>query len=450
MKTNLVRLLALLASFNLLLSFGLAQEGWETEWSRMLGVSLLAEYDTDGAPAWDAAAHPLVFISSEGPGYSGLLSGLTEPGLAILDANTREAVASAHFSLEGVEAYFEPHGLGVSPDGRWIYLPTGTSPGFGDVGGGRLLIIDAKTLKLSKVLSTPTNPHHAKTFTDANGRELVLAYGFREGNFYVFDPSDNNRIVGGVHNDQLGGRGYLGFVSPDGKYLVITVRPPAGVATHGFVAIVSTEDWQVLKKIDVTDPDPIWVEFSADGTQAYISGGKYSVVERINMSGPIDTWTLDGVSSAAAIGPYGAHLNWDETQLWMISKGEATHNRGNSLGLVNPTLMQPPPYMAWAPGPVKQVNTECLRGDHGTVHPDPNLDQLWVTCNGSFEVVVLDMFDEVVIHRIPMPNGGSTHSGAFVEYAVAADGSITGQVLSDQNGLHGSARQAKLDILGIE
>ncbi|MFU8887350.1 MAG: hypothetical protein ACNA8N_01970 [Trueperaceae bacterium] len=417
---------------------------WATEWSDRLGVALIAEFDTSGPDAWDREAHPLVFITTEGPGYSGLLSGLTAPGVAVFDAQTMEPVASASFPLEGVEAYFEPHGLGVSPDGRWIYLPTGTSPGFGDVGGGRLLIIDAHTLKLHRVLATPTNPHHAKSFTHADGRELVLAYGFREGNFYVFDPAQDNRIVGGVENGSLLGRGYLGFVDPTGQYLLISVRPAAGIDAHGWVSVVDTSNWRVLRNIDTIDPDPIWVEFSADGSQAYVTGGKYSMVIRIAMDGPVTAWTVDGVANAGAIGPYGAHLNWDETRLWTVSKGEATHNRGNSMGLLNPQIMRPPPYAAWAPGPIAQVNTDCLRGDHGTVHPNPELDQLWVTCNGSFEIVVIDMFDEEVIDRIPMPNGGSTHSGAFVAYG--PDG---GRVLSDQNGLHGTAREAKLEILGL-
>jgi hypothetical protein len=112
------------------------------------------------------------------------------------------------------------------------------------------------------------------------------------------------------------------------------------------------------------------------------------------------------------------------------------------MGIVNPRILQGLPYASWAPGPLGQLNTDCLRGDHGVVHPDPDLDQLWVTCNGSFEVIVIDMFEERVIDRLPLPNGGSTHSGAFVDYA-------GGGVLSDLNGLHGPALEAKREILGL-
>jgi hypothetical protein len=44
--------------------------------------------------------------------------------------------------------------------------------------------------------------------------------------------------------------------------------------------------------------------------------------------------------------------------------------------------------------------------------------------------------------RIPSPNGGSTHNGAFVAY----NPDFSGRVQSDQNGMNGTALQAKLDI----
>jgi hypothetical protein len=377
------------------------------------------------------------------------MSGLTNPGVAIIDADTYEVVASADFELEDVESYFEPHGLGVSMDGRWIYLPTGTSPGFGAQGGGRWLIIDALTLKLNKVLSLPKNPHHAKAFTDSTGRDLVLAYSFGEGGFAVLDPSDDNRVVAAVPNGELQGRGYLGFTTPDGKYLMISTRPPRGIEATGFVNVVDTTTWRSVAKIDILDSDPVWIEISADGTTAFVTGAHESLVARINMEGPPNQWDVDGVTGSAAIGPYGARLNWDETQLWTVSKGEATHNRGVSLGLLNPQIMRAPPFFAWAPGAVGVFPTGCTRGDHATLHPDPDLEEIWLSCNGSFNIVVWDMFDRIVKENISLPNGGSTHSGSFVEYEEGPMGDFFGQVLSDQNGLHGSAMDAKREILGI-
>jgi hypothetical protein len=67
---------------------------------------------------------------------------------------------------------------------------------------------------------------------------------------------------------------------------------------------------------------------------------------------------------------------------------------------------------------------------------------LWITCNSSFEVVIFDLDQNKVTARLPMPNGGSTHSGAFVQY----DG-WKGEVVSDQNGLQGSALAVKRRLL---
>ena len=59
------------------------------------------------------------------------------------------------------------------------------------------------------------------------------------------------------------------------------------------------------------------------------------------------------------------------------------------------------------------------------------------------------MFDldlNEVSARIPMPHGGSTHSGAFVQYNNGWSG--PGETVSDQNGLQGSALETKRKLLG--
>jgi len=62
----------------------------------------------------------------------------------------------------GYEVTGEPHGLGVSPDGQWIYVPTadGGAPWQSGPNGGRLLVVNAQTLKLAQVINTGRGPHH--------------------------------------------------------------------------------------------------------------------------------------------------------------------------------------------------------------------------------------------------------------------------------------------------
>ncbi len=408
---------------------------WTTELARKLGVELLESFDSSGEPAWDPIAHPDVFITTEGPGYGGLLSGVTLPGVAIFDSNTREVVASASFDL-GWSDVFEPHGLGVSSDGQWIYLPTGEGRS-----NGRLLIINALTLKVDKVLATMGRPHHAKAFTNAEGKDLSLAYGWGQPAF-VMDPANDNRVVGGIDFNEMGMEGYLYFVEPNGEFMWAGGRLPSALRaeTHFSVMIkINTSDWTVEEYVPIEDSTPVWASFSADGEYAYFSGGHSSKVFKYNLkSAEMETFARAGVE-----GPYGLILNWEDTEVYSVGKGEGSHNRGKVLGLVDVATM------GVRNRPANQFTTDCIRGDHATLHPDPDFNEMWITCNSSFEIVVFDMDLKEVTARMPMPNGGSTHSGSFVRYEEDGMGDFFGEVLSDQNGLQGSALQIKRQLLQL-
>src|SRR5262249_37604142 len=135
------RLIALAALCAVSISVGSPAfaDDWATPLATKLGVTLEKSFDSSGPDAWDPKKHPLVFVTTEGPGYGGLLSGVTLPGVAIIDADTREVVTSQHYDVLawGWKNVFEDHGVGVSPDGKWIYLPTGEGT-FGTMGVGRL------------------------------------------------------------------------------------------------------------------------------------------------------------------------------------------------------------------------------------------------------------------------------------------------------------------------
>src|SRR5262249_40221098 len=75
------------------------QDSWTTPLATKLGISLEKSFDSSGPDAWDPTKHPLVFVTAEGPGYGGLLSGVTLPGVAIIDADSRQPLASQHYDV---------------------------------------------------------------------------------------------------------------------------------------------------------------------------------------------------------------------------------------------------------------------------------------------------------------------------------------------------------------
>src|SRR5688572_18180659 len=90
--------------------------GWDTAESVRGRIRLLATYDSSGPDAWDVKAHPLVYFTSEGVERPPMKS-----GVQVIDANARKVIASALFDL-GEEVTENPHGVGISPDGRWLYI----------------------------------------------------------------------------------------------------------------------------------------------------------------------------------------------------------------------------------------------------------------------------------------------------------------------------------------
>ncbi len=414
------------------------QARWATEWSEMAEIKLVRKFDSGGAAAWDPEKHPHVFITTEGPGYGGLMSGVENPGLAIIDADTREVVAHASYDVLswGWKNVFEPHGLAVSPDGQWIYLPTGEGS-FETTGdhAGRYLIINARTLKLDKVIQLRGQAHHGKSYVTDDGKQRVMLYGWSQP-LFILDPDNDNRVIGAVSHREQGSEAYTYFMSPDNKLIIGTGRYRSFEMRKQLkdnpLILIEPETWKVTDWVKIEDSSPVWVAFTLDNKYAYITGAHHSEVFKFNRSSK----KIEAKLRAGVDGPYGGHFGWDDRYLYTIGKGEESHNRGKMLGRVDTTTMQIP-----GARPMDQYYTGCIRGDHGTLHPDPEANEMWITCNSSFEVVVFDLDLHDVTERIPLPNGGSTHSGAFVYYPNGWK--EKGRVLSDMNGLHGTALEMK-------
>ncbi len=441
-------------------------------------VDLIAQLDSSGADAWDPTKHPLVFVTTDGPGYGGLLAKDWDPvlrqfrtdaspnaqkwqGLALFDAATKEAVASSAYpdigpNPQATVGASENHGLGVSQDGKWFYTE-GNDSRSTYANKDVLNVINARTLKVDKIINS--RAHHVRAFKDAaTGKDLVLVDAWNN-QFYAMDPSDNHKIVKAVSPADLNGAGYLAFVDYSGKWLFITTRT-GFPGSDGGITVIDLKTMKVATRIDIGDTSPIWVTFSANGKFAYVSGGHSSMIAKIDMSDANPgAWTYAARSNAGVEGPYGLSMNWQDTLVFATGKNEGASNKGMEAGIAFVSKFGDPGAMSngGVMGPL--YLNGCIRPDHSVVNPDKTANELWYTCNSSFENVVVDMgngtatdfnsWQSVKVKKfnvsatnpngnVLQPNGGSSHGGAFARYTVNG-ANWTGELLSDTNGFHGSA-----------
>ncbi|MBI4304775.1 MAG: hypothetical protein HY678_00500, partial [Chloroflexi bacterium] len=251
---------------------GAQPSGWDTAESIRGGLRLEATYDSSGPNAWDPVAHPLVFYTSEGMGYGHRPSKTNKlPGVQIIDATTKEVVASALFDL-GEEVTTQPHGAGVSPDGKWFYVGFGERVKATKESKNLILVVNARTLKLDRVLSHPTQRlHHIMGFTDWQGRPRValeMGFGSNGGPHFIVDPKDDNRVVKAITIEDTGykmGHPYLS-VDPTGKFLYVQLENAAWrEVSHeiGGLAKMNLEK-NTVTVIPGTGDHPIGVVHTAD------------------------------------------------------------------------------------------------------------------------------------------------------------------------------------------
>ena len=414
------------------------QDNWATPASQRLGVRLLETRDPNGPPAYPVAAGDLLFFSNAGTSYGAKNA---KNSVVVINAKTKKPIAMSDLDAKYTEKYAS-HGIGVSPDGKYIYLPSIASiAGTERETPDSVLILDARTLKIHQVLAAGGPPHHAKVFRDGAGKQLVLVehFGWNTPSstgkgFYVLDPADNNRVIAGMSAGELHGNPYSGFTTPDGKYLYYSVPPPnRGELLRdidGWLAKIDTASWKVVQSLPMKHY-PLWTVFSKDGKWAWVTNSIDDKVLKIQRgSGGRDK---DRVVAEVKTGPgpYGMRMSLDDKELWVADKGENGPKDGLTITIIDTDKNE-----------VKStVQTDCIRNDHIIMSPDGG--EMWATCNTSHDIVVLDAKTHALKTRIPMPNGGDSHGGVFVAYTQGSGG-ISAEVVSDQNGLQGSALDASL------
>ncbi|MBI4288622.1 MAG: hypothetical protein HY671_09375, partial [Chloroflexi bacterium] len=212
----------------------------------------------------------------------------------------------------------------------------------------------------------------------------------------------------------------------DGKYIYVSMGSPEIREGEGFragIAKVNLEDGSVTV-IHSVGSHPIGITHTADGRFTYVVDGSNSLVFKIDNQ----TNQVVGRTSAGVAGPYGIALNWDETLAYTIGKGEGSHNLGGVMGVIDTKLF------TQARGLLHQMpislGGSASSVDHGILHPDPKVNELWVSNMNGWETIVVDLNTHKSVAWIPTPNGGNTHSGGFVRY----NADFTGELLVDMGG----------------
>ncbi len=416
--------------------------GWDTPESMRGRLKLLATYDSRGPDAWDVKAHPLVYFTSEGVETRPLKS-----GVQVIDAYAKKVIASSLFDL-GEEVTENPHGVGISPDGRWLYF--GQMHRLRATGQVRtvLMIVNARTLKLDKVLEGPRVDwfHHMTAFKDWQGRDRVMvAFGRNPGGgpHWLLDPHDNNRVVRAITIEDIGykiGHPYP-TVDPTGRFVYVAVfAPPWRAQLHNTAGIAKLNlETGAVTIVPFVGDNPIGMAHTSDGRFTYVNDGHSSYVYKIDNT----TNSVVDSTSAGVAGPYGLVLNWDETFLYPIGKGEGTHNNGSVVGLVETrSFTSPRNFIHNMP---IYLGGSASSIDHGILHPDPNQNELWISNMNGWETIVLDLRTHKVNAYIPTPNGGDTHSGGFVRYTP----DWKGELLADMGGPKASMRATMRERVAV-
>src|SRR5207249_11344676 len=127
------------------------------------GIKVVRTFDANGKPAYETKGGDLFFFTNASVSYN---STADKPMIIVINAKTRKIVAVADIDMPST-----PHGITLSPDAKYIYLPSGPSTAnvtrgrsegfFGGPGsfGAPTAVVDARTLKLAALIETGGSTH---------------------------------------------------------------------------------------------------------------------------------------------------------------------------------------------------------------------------------------------------------------------------------------------------
>jgi len=389
-------------------------------WPERLGVIISELQAATGKAVLNPKPGDLWFFSNSSTTWGATN---TRNAVWVIDARTKQTVAeAAPFDGEGSSS----HGIAVSGDGRFVYLPM--------LGGdSHIDVLDGRTLEVVQTITTLGRPHHQKLWHDpSSGKDLIIGedfnWSFSGSGFYVIDPSADNAVVGGLSNGDFQGNPYVSTPAPDGSFIVVTVPAPTPQLRDkmdGWLAKIDPKTWKVVGMTPVKDP--IWAEVSLDGKFAYVTSGGDARIYKIDLA----TMKIEGEVQTGP-GPWGAKISYDQSKLYTADKGEGPgyNQQGRTSTIIDLQTMG-----------VSKVVPIGLTTDHALLSPDGK--EVWYTSNAEHGIYVLDTATNEIKTIIRDPADGDIHGGVWVQYKDDGNGAVVGEVVADYGGLHGSALAAQ-------
>jgi len=420
-------------------------------------IRSIRTYDR-GEPKFRPEPGKMYFYAATGAGQSAQLgfpntasgTGITPAAMdeqgsvqvVVGDAATKEVISYYRFP---VTMRASVHSTAVTPDGQYVYV-TGPRPSFAGtedrgIGGldtpATLIKADALTLQPIEQLVIGGRMHHAQIFQD----RLMLVDTFaRDDNgldVFLMDP-ETDEVVGGVRDEDLGGVSYTSFT--DNEFIYILMQPGgyganaisgyqvAGQYNRGiyatlrpfWVAKVDPESREVVQEYPYPGFRANWIVVDAASEHMYVPVGANSYLNKINLATGDITWT-----TPTGIGPYGASLNADESEIWVADKGETSGMFGRTITVIDTDR-----------GRAVETVFSGYQVDH--VLLAPNGREIWGTSNADGRIYVFDTEQRIQTHVIDMPNFGDAHGLVFVWY----DENLEPHVVRDQGGFHGGINPA--------
>ena len=353
--------------------------------------------------------------------------------IVVGDAETKEIIAG-YMLPESLRATV--HGTVMSPDGRYVYI-IGARPGQADEvhtvnSSATLIKADAVTLQPIKQFTIGGRIHHAQAFRDY----VMIDMFARDPDglaIMLLDP-ETDEIVSGIKDVDLGGFAYTAWSDKDYEYIYALVEPAGyapGRATGMFAAVsmyqgrytalrpfwvakIDPDTWEVLREYPIPGYRPNWLVVDSAKENMYVINS-LSNANKINIETGEIVWT-----NGTGIGPYGASLNSDETELWVADKGEGAHHLGRTITIIDTQTGHA---------------TETLYGAYKVDHVllDPTGTEMWATSNGEGRIYVYDAESRELTNIIDMPGNGDAHGLVWVHY----DENGEPRVVRDQGNFHG-------------